>query len=113
MQNNKKMKSTMKRTLTLFIVLLFVPLIASSAYGEVKDWRNIENAISQIPSEGYCDQPYAVINKKGEWVIVMTTGAGEEGSQGQHVSLPSPRIGARPGARFLTSSRPTDRRLRG
>lgn len=49
------------------------------------DWRDIRNAISNIPDEGYCDQPYAVVNEAGEWVVVMTTGPGEEGDRGQHV----------------------------
>lgn len=52
---------------------------------KLKDWRNIENAMSIIPDEGYCDQPYSVVNKNGEWVVVLTTGAGHEGQQGQHV----------------------------
>lgn len=50
-----------------------------------KDWRNLAQAVSEIPSEGYCDQPYAVVTGKGEWVVVMTTGKGEEGAPGQHV----------------------------
>lgn len=49
------------------------------------DWRNIENAISIIPNEEYCDQPYSVVNHKNEWVVVMTTGSGHEGQPGQHV----------------------------
>lgn len=49
------------------------------------DWRNIGNAVAEIPSEGYCDQPYLVINRQGHWVCVMTTGAGKEGSARQHV----------------------------
>lgn len=56
-----------------------------NAYSQSNDWRNIENSLSIIPSEGYCDQPYAVINKRGEWVVVMTTGAHDEGQLGQHV----------------------------
>ena len=38
-----------------------------------------------IPKEGYCDQPYVVINTDGSWVCVMTTGSGIEGQHGQHV----------------------------
>ncbi|MBU6172856.1 MAG: glycoside hydrolase, partial [Planctomycetes bacterium] len=30
-------------------------------------------------------QPYAVINRSGEWVVVMTTGSGKEGQPGQHI----------------------------
>jgi hypothetical protein len=51
----------------------------------IKDWRNLENSVGTIPDEGYCDQPYAVINHKGEWVVVLTTGVGLEGQQGQHI----------------------------
>lgn len=60
-------------------------LAGRAASAAAKDWRNLENAIAEIPSEGYCDQPYAVINRQGEWVVVMTTGAGREGQPGQHV----------------------------
>jgi len=68
--------------LAFLTVLLFV---SSTAYSQKNDWRNLENAVSEIPDENYCDQPYVVINKKGEWVVVMTTGAGGEGNPGQHV----------------------------
>jgi len=39
----------------------------------------------EIPSEGYCDQPYVVVNPDGSWTVTMTTGAGHEGDSGQHV----------------------------
>ena len=39
----------------------------------------------EIPSEGYCDQPYVVKLKDGTWLCVMTTGEGKEGAKGQHV----------------------------
>lgn len=39
----------------------------------------------QIPSEGYCDQPYVVKLKDGTWLCVMTTGKGREGTRGQHI----------------------------
>jgi hypothetical protein len=39
----------------------------------------------EIPSEGYCDQPYVVTLKDGVWLCVMTTGKGKEGVQGQHI----------------------------
>ncbi len=41
------------------------------------------NTGHEIPSEGYCDQPYVVKLKDGTWLCVMTTGAGKEGSKGQ------------------------------
>ena len=48
------------------------------------DPRNIKTGF-EIPSEGYCDQPYVVINADGSWTCVMTTGSGHEGDTGQHV----------------------------
>ncbi len=48
------------------------------------DPRSIRNG-SEIPSEGYCDQPYVVINRDGSWTCCMTTGRGHEGQHGQHV----------------------------
>jgi hypothetical protein len=38
-----------------------------------------------IPDESYCDQPYIVITKDGNWLCTLTTGAGREGQGGQHV----------------------------
>ena len=49
-----------------------------------QDWRNIRTG-SEIPSEGYCDQPYVVVTKDGNWLCTMTTGVGQEGQLGQHV----------------------------
>ena len=68
-----------------YILLLLCFIASLIVNAQLPDWRNIENALSVIPDEGYCDQPYAVVNKNGEWVIVMTTGAGLEGDHGQHV----------------------------
>ena len=83
MTDNKTIRiGTMKRFLLLAIGVLTCSIMV---FAQSKDWRNLENAVSIIPDEGYCDQPYAVINKKGDWVVVMTTGAGHEGQQGQHV----------------------------
>ena len=48
------------------------------------DTRHIATG-SEIPSEGYCDQPYVVVNRDGTWTCVMTTGVGHEGQHGQHV----------------------------
>ncbi len=39
----------------------------------------------EIPSEGYCDQPYVVKLADGTWLCTLTTGRGEEGNTGQHV----------------------------
>ncbi len=67
----------------MFTILTFAG--SFMAFSQSKDWRNLDNAVSIIPDEGYCDQPYAVINKNGEWVVVMTTGGGREGDAGQHI----------------------------
>ncbi len=48
------------------------------------DFRNIATGW-EIPSEGYCDQPYIVVNANGSWLCVLTTGTGREGLRGQHV----------------------------
>ena len=50
----------------------------------MKDPRDISNGW-EIPSEGYCDQPYVVKTRDGAWMCVMTTGTGTEGDPGQHV----------------------------
>ena len=39
----------------------------------------------EIPSEGYCDQPYVQVLPDGTWLCVMTTGTGDEGDLGQHI----------------------------
>lgn len=70
--------------MSLHLFFIF-SLITLSAYSQQNDWRNIENAISIIPDESYCDQPYAVVNHQNEWVVVMTTGVGHEGQPGQHI----------------------------
>ena len=52
--------------------------------GGIPDFRHLNNGW-QIPSEGYCDQPYVVKTDDGAWLCIMTTGAGHEGATGQHV----------------------------
>lgn len=62
-------------------------MVAGAADVQVRaprDWRDIRNG-DEIPSEGYCDQPYVVVAKDGNWLCTMTTGPGEEGEGGQHV----------------------------
>jgi hypothetical protein len=48
------------------------------------DYRNIATG-NGIPKEGYCDQPYVVFTKVGDWLCVLTTGPGVEGDSRQHV----------------------------
>ena len=83
--NKSIANSTSMKTRKMICLLAFYLLSFYVNGQEVGDWRNLQNAVGVIPDEGYCDQPYAVVNKNGEWVIVMTTGAGLEGDRGQHV----------------------------
>lgn len=83
--NKSIANSTSMKTRKMICLLVFYLLSFYVNGQEVGDWRNLQNAVGVIPDEGYCDQPYAVVNKNGEWVIVMTTGAGLEGDRGQHV----------------------------
>ncbi|MCD6339363.1 MAG: hypothetical protein J7M29_08320 [Verrucomicrobia bacterium] len=48
------------------------------------DLRRFSNGY-EIPSEGYCDQPYIVVLPNGNWLCTLTTGKGREGQRGQHV----------------------------
>lgn len=48
------------------------------------DPRNIAYGLV-IPDEGYCDQPYVVITRDGNWLCTLTTGKGHEGQKGQHI----------------------------
>lgn len=64
------------------MALAVLILMASSALAA--DWRNIKNG-NLIPREGYCDQPYVVINKDGSWLCLLTTGPGKESQKNQHV----------------------------
>jgi len=49
-----------------------------------RDPRNLRSG-NRIPDQGYCDQPYTVITKDGNWLATMTTGPGREGDHGQHI----------------------------
>ena len=50
----------------------------------VPDWRHIANGF-KIPTELYSDQPYVVKTDDGAWLCIVTTCAGHEGQNGQHV----------------------------
>jgi len=77
----------MQGVFTLVLLSLAV-LLAAPCHGQDRatgsDQRNIRTGI-EIPSEGYCDQPYVVVTSDGAWLCVMTTGPGVEGQRGQHV----------------------------
>ncbi len=65
---------------------LVLAMLAPSALGAPPrpDPRDIRNG-SPIPDEGYCDQPYVVVTRDGQWLCTLTTGPGKEGQHGQHV----------------------------
>jgi len=54
------------------------------------DWRHITNGktipIGVVVGGHYVDQPYIVVTSEGDLVCLATTGAGHEGSSGQHVT---------------------------
>jgi hypothetical protein len=52
--------------------------------GPLADARNIRQGWT-IPDENYCDQPYVVVTRDGNWVCLLTTGRGKEGAEGEHV----------------------------
>ncbi len=74
-------------------VTMLVVLTVSHAWGQDLLTDAINQAPSavdiasglEIPSEGYCDQPYLVKLADGTWLCTMTTGSGHEGQAGQHV----------------------------
>jgi hypothetical protein len=66
-----------------------------------QDLRNIRTGW-EIPDETYADQPYVVKTDDGAWLCILTTGAGREGAQGQHV------VSLRSTDRGRTWSKPVD-----
>jgi len=71
------------------LIMLSSLFVTANAHAETKqtrvDSRYIEAGL-KIPDESYCDQPYVVITKDGNWLCVLTTGSGHEGAGGQHVA---------------------------
>lgn len=64
---------------------MFLPLLLAATLAQAApDIRDFATG-SLIPDESYCDQPYIVTTKEGNWVCILTTGAGGEGAPGQHV----------------------------
>ena len=64
--------------------ILLTTIYPVTAIGQLADPRNFDNG-SLIPDEKYCDQPYIVQTKDGNWLCTLTTGAGGEGGEGQHM----------------------------
>ena len=75
------------------MLAMVITLPASIAYGQdllAEAFQQFPAAIDiatghEIPSEGYCDQPYVVKLPDGTWLCTMTTGKGHEGQTGQHI----------------------------
>ena len=59
-------------------------LLAQQAVPAARDMRDIRTGYV-IPDEGYCDQPYVVITKDGNWLCLLTTAGGHEGAANSHV----------------------------
>ncbi len=78
-------RATMSTCLASLAVLVTSLLsVARGASPAGQDTRDIRTG-SRIPDEGYCDEPYAVVTKDGNWLCTLTTGSGHEGAGGQHV----------------------------
>lgn len=72
------------------ILILYAFFLFSSGKATLKaqsaDWRNLANAVGEIPTVGgYCDQPYIIKTKDSKWLCFTTTGGGIEGDAGQHI----------------------------
>ena len=59
-------------------------LLMAGSVIAAEDLRDIRTGW-EIPTENYADQPYVVQTDDGAWLCILTTGAGHEGAQGQHV----------------------------
>ncbi len=69
----------MPRTIAVVCLCLATLATASRIAGE--DMRNIDTG-RRIPDQGYCDQPYVVVTRDGNWLCTLTTGPGREGQGG-------------------------------
>lgn len=67
----------------LFILFIFIFQVLPA---QTNDWRNLANAVGEIPTVGgYCDQPFIIKTKDNKWLCFTTTGGGKEGDAGQHI----------------------------
>lgn len=66
-----------------FLLCLALAILVPAAT-PAADPRNFDTG-RLIPDESYCDQPYLVVTKDGNWLCTLTTGQGREGAGGQHV----------------------------
>lgn len=75
----------MSRFVLACVMLSVLPGVRTSSSASVtEDWRDFASGF-EIPDESYCDQPYLVKTKDGNWLCTLTTGKGQEGQGGQHV----------------------------
>ncbi|MBX6314992.1 MAG: hypothetical protein IRY99_19065, partial [Isosphaeraceae bacterium] len=65
------------RLIPLAALVLAALLGRAAAPVLAADPRNLAGG-AVIPDEGYCDQPYVVITKDGNWLCTLTTGKGVE-----------------------------------
>ncbi|MBN2295313.1 MAG: exo-alpha-sialidase [Pirellulales bacterium] len=68
----------------LFLALIFPTAMLSASPPGTLDPRDIR-AGDAIPDDGYCDQPYVVITKDGNWLCALTTAKGREGDADSQV----------------------------
>ena len=59
-------------------------LLCLASLAAATDPRNFDTG-RLIPDESYCDQPYIVVTRDGNWLCTLTTGTGREGGGGQHI----------------------------
>ena len=74
----------MRRTENLAVLAIVALLGVAAETTIAKDMRDIATGYV-IPDEGYCDQPYVVITKDGNWLCLLTTAGGHEGDDASHV----------------------------
>lgn len=81
----------MKQYLTYILILVALTISYAQEADPITEAMNQQPPAidittgDEIPSEGYCDQPYVVKLADGTWLCTMTTGKGHEGTKGQHV----------------------------
>src|SRR5215217_6707374 len=85
-----------------YLLLAFTCRAPDIVSAQTADLRNMKNAVSIIPDEGYCDQPYVVKTLSGEWLCVITTGPGGESQRGSMYVRPSAPTRGNPGQNQLT-----------
>lgn len=81
---NRCYRRFLPAALTMIVLASLAHAAGVAKKDKPADPRNL-TAGYPIPKEGYCDQPYVVITKDGNWLCTMTTGPGGESQKGQHV----------------------------